>query len=409
MKSSKKNNNNSPKTLYLNDQSLIKDESQLVALEALDNIYQAFKQGTFKKKKIKGVYLWGKVGRGKTRLMDIFYSSMDSDKVLRLHFHHFMKTIHQQLRENTGHSDPLKLIAKKLSRQYHILCFDELFVSDIGDAMLLGKLLQYLFELKVTLIATSNIAAEDLYKNGLQRERFLPAIKSIVLNTQNINLNGLKDHRERTLHKQPIYYLNTKGKNQNLYLLERFQLYSTSVERLLSSTSLNNPSLKKPERNKYFLDTPMFENILGRDIAYIARYQKTICFEFSELCEGPRSHLDYIELASRYQTILVFDIPPLSGQSFERIKARGTEDGSLGSGLVGEREIVLANMDDATRRFIALVDELYDQKVVLFLSSSTPLEKLYTDGSLTFEFQRTRSRLIEMASTEYQQLSSASH
>jgi len=146
----------------------------------------------------------------------------------------------------------------------------------------------------------------------------------------------------------------------------------------------------------------MHVTILGRDIACIARNQRSICFKFSELCEGPRSHLDYIELASRYQTILLFDIPALSGQSFERIKARGTEDGSIGSGLIGEREVVLANMDDATRRFIALVDELYDQKVVLFLSSSTPLEVLYTEGSLTFEFQRTRSRLIEMASTEYQ-------
>ena len=153
----------------------------------------------------------------------------------------------------------------------------------------------------------------------------------------------------------------------------------------------------------------MHETILGRDIVCIARNQKTICFEFSELCEGPRSHLDYIELASRYQTILLFNVPALSGRSFERIKARGTEDGCIGSGLVGEREVVLANMDDATRRFIALVDEFYDQKNVLFLSSSTPLETLYTEGSLTFEFQRTRSRLTEMASTEYQQLSAARH
>jgi len=394
MKSLNKNCNKSPKARYFNDKNLIKDESQLAALETLEHIYQAFKQESFIKQNIKGAYLWGKVGRGKTCLMDIFYHSMNSDNVLRLHFHHFMKTIHQQLRDNSGHADPLKLIAKNLSKKYKILCFDELFVSDIGDAMLLGKLLQYLFELKVTLIATSNIAAEDLYKNGLQRERFLPAIKSIVLNTHNINLNGLNDHRERTLQIQPIYFLHTKLVNQNLYLLERFQLHSTLVEPYLST-----PPMYKP----------MYETILGRDIACIARNQKTICFEFFELCEGPRSHLDYIELASRYQTILLFNIPALSGQSFERIKARGTEDGCIGSGLVGEREVVLANMDDATRRFIALVDELYDQKNALFLSSSTPLEDLYTDGSLTFEFQRTRSRLIEMASTEYLQLSTSMH
>ena len=146
------------------------------------------------------------------------------------------------------------------------------------------------------------------------------------------------------------------------------------------------------------------ETILGRDIPCIAKNNTSICFDFFSLCEGPRSHLDYIELASRYQTILLLNIPPLSGHSYERIKARGTEDGFLGSGKTGEREIVLASKDDATRRFIALVDGLYDQKVILFLSSATSLEALYTQGSLTFEFQRTRSRLIEMASIEYQQL-----
>ena len=399
MKSLSLPNNNSPKTRYLNDQNLVIDESQLVALDALENIYQAFKHGAFRRKEIKGAYLWGKVGRGKTCLMDIFYNSMNSDKVLRLHFHHFMKTIHQQLRENSGQADPLKLIAKNLSKKYEILCFDELFVSDIGDAMLLGKLFQYLFEFKVTLIATSNTAAEDLYKNGLQHGRFLPAIKSIMRHTHNINLNGLKDHRERTLQIQQIYYLNVKDNNQNLYLLERFQLYSAPVNLHLSSPHLDQPSLNQK----------LYETILGRQITCIARSQTTICFAFSELCEGPRSHLDYIELTNRYQTILLFDIPPLSGQSFERIKARGTEDGSIGSGLVGEREIILSNMDDAARRFIALVDELYDQKVVLFLTSSTPLDALYTNGSLTFEFQRTRSRLTEMASTEYQQLSASVH
>jgi cell division protein ZapE len=393
------NSNNSPKTRYLKDQDLVKDDSQLAALEFLENIYQAFKQENLHKKTIKGAYLWGKVGRGKTCLMDIFYHSMRSDKVLRLHFHHFMKSIHKQLLENSGHSDPLKLIAKNLSKKYNILCFDELFVSDIGDAMLLGKLLQYLFEFKVTLIATSNIAAEDLYKDGLQRERFLPAIKSIMLNTYNIHLNGEKDHRERALHIQEIYFLHSKVKNQNLSLLARFQLDSALIEALPSKPMISSP----------YLENDIHETILGRDIACVAQNKTTICFEFSTLCEGPRSHLDYIELAERYQTILVFNIPPLSGHSFERIKARGTEDGCIGSGLVGEREVVLASMDDATRRFIALVDELYDQKVVLFLTSSTPLENLYTEGSLTFEFERTRSRLIEMASMEYQQLSAIRH
>jgi cell division protein ZapE len=159
--------NNSPKTRYLNDKNLVKDDSQLIAFELLDNIYRALKQEISNKSAIKGAYLWGKVGRGKTCLMYIFYHSMNSNKILCLHFHHFMKTIHQQLRQTSGKPDPLKVIAKNLSKKYMILCFDELFVSDIGDAMLLGKLFQYLFELNVTLIANSNIALENLYKNSL--------------------------------------------------------------------------------------------------------------------------------------------------------------------------------------------------------------------------------------------------
>ena len=324
--------------------------------------------------------------------MDIFYHSMQSNQVLRLHFHHFMKEIHQQLKAHAGKADPLKLIAKKLSQQYKILCFDEFFVSDIGDAMLLGKLLQYLFEYKLTLVATSNFPADSLYKNGLQRDRFLPAIKSIMHHTQTINLNGPKDHRKRALQAKPIYFLHAPDSNHNHNLLDQFQL----------TAALH---LSKSMQAQQAIPTGNYETILGRNINYIAKDNHKICFSFRELCEGPRSHLDYIELASRYQTILLFDLPPLSGQSFERIKARGTEDGSIGSGSVGEREVVLANMDDATRRFIALVDELYDRKRMLYLTSATPLDTLYLKGSLVFEFQRTHSRLIEMATEAYQNLS----
>ncbi len=373
---------NSPKARYYQNKSLKNDATQQAALNALEEVYQQFREVRFKRKSIKGIYLWGKVGRGKTCLMDLFYASMPPEKILRLHFHHFMASIHHQLASHSGQTNPLKHIAKSISKRCHILCFDELFVSDIGDAMLLGKLLQYLFEFKVTLISTSNIAAENLYEDGLQRERFLPAIQAILDNTQSIHLSGLKDHRERTLHTEQIYFVHTNEKDLNKYLLDKLQL-EFSASSLISET------------------------ILGRDIPCIARNKTSICFEFSSLCEGPRSHLDYIKLANRYKTILLLDVPPLSGKSYEHIKARGTEDGSIGSGLIGEREVVLASMDDATRRFIALIDELYDQKVVLFLSSSSPLEELYIEGSLTFEFERTRSRLIEMASSEYQQLSIA--
>jgi cell division protein ZapE len=355
---------------------------------------------------VKGIYLWGKVGRGKTFLMDLLVSSLPSKLCKRQHFHHFMQDVHSQLNELAGKTDPLKLIAQSFAKQFKVLCFDEFFVSDIGDAMLLGNLLQFMFELNMVVVSTSNCVPHELYRNGLQRERFLPAIAAIEKHTQVLHLNGLEDHRLRTLtHVENYFQLPNSADLQvalHKELLKRFNLSAFSKSAYHDSNSVIN--------------------VLGRSINYIAKSlegesqkERAICFDFSELCQGARSHFDYVELAKQFNTILLFNVPPMSGQSYERIKARGTEDNgadskrsgskrsvyNVSAGITGEREVVLAPMDDAARRFIALVDECYDGNLNLVISAYVPQSELYNSGTLLFEFERTKSRLVEMASMEY--------
>lgn len=374
----------SPKQQYralVENGSIIEDFAQYSALDALDDLHHQLTNPDEQETNIRGLYLWGKVGRGKTFLMDLFASSIQEGMCLRQHFHHFMASVHRQLADISGHPDPLRLIAESLSKQYKVLCFDEFFVSDIGDAMLLGNLLQYLFELNVVLVATSNSKPDNLYLDGLQRARFLPAIQAIKTHTITLSLSGEDDHRERVLVQKQIYFVHP-----------------------LSSECNSQPIVELLDQYHMPVDRPASIEVLGRDIPYVSRTQQAICFEFSQLCEGPRSHLDYIQLAKMFSIVILINIPLLGGQSYEHIKARGTEDGSVGSGETGERKVVHSNMDDAVRRFIALVDELYACKVKLYLVSEVPLDQLYTEGCLMFEFQRARSRLIEMASAEYQSL-----
>ncbi len=376
----------------VNSSAISYDPAQQEALQALDQLFLElrrtpprksfirFSSNTrFSRAAIQGLYLWGKVGRGKTFLVDLFVQSLNSEKCLRLHFHHFMAMVHYQLNQLGGQPDPLKKVAENLSRQYEVLCFDEFYVSDIGDAMLLGRLMQYLFNFGMILVATSNTPPENLYQDGLQRSRFLPAIEAIRTHTRNVHLSGRQDHRERHQALEEIYFVVTdtkQRKNVTDEILKRHLLPATTdVSRKIS--------------------------ILGRDIPYLSRNHRHICFGFTQLCEGPRSHFDYMELARQFETVVLLDVPPLSGKAYERIKARGTEDGSIGSGVTGEREVVLSRNDDAARRFIALVDELYDQRVRLLLTSEVPLHLLYTQGSLLFEFERARSRLMEMGSSTY--------
>jgi len=382
------------------------DPAQQRAVELLQELYLillSFPKSNNNERKgriIKGVYLWGKVGRGKTFLMDLFVSSLPSSLCKRQHFHHFMQDVYRQLKALSGTREPLQIIAEQFSKQHKVLCFDEFFVSDIGDAMILGSLLQFMFKLNIVVVSTSNCAPDELYRNGLQRVRFLPAIAAIEQYTQSVHLAGEHDHRHRTLiYAQNYFELPDNVKKQNA----------------LHQSLLNKFHLQLPIDDKYgpndFNNSPISNSnirILGRLIHYIAKNNKAenraICFDFSSLCQGPRSHFDYVELAKQFDTLLLFNVPPMSGQAFERIKARGTEDNGANNPATretGEREVVLAPMDDAARRFIALVDECYDCNLNLVITAFVPQTQLYNNGSLLFEFERTKSRLIEMASMEY--------
>ena len=350
------------------------DISQQQAVSELDRLFAEITALPAKANAHRGVYLWGEVGRGKTFLMDLFSQSLPEGLAWRIHFHRFMAWVHQRLHHYAGRKNPLILVAKDIAKKHRLLCFDELFVKDIGDAMLLGTLFDNLFKLNVTLVATSNIEAQQLYRDGLQRNRFLPAIKAIIKHTVSLHLNGDKDHRQRSLQHAPIYF-----EELPLSLLQKLKL-------------------PQPVNSQHNIV------ILGRTIATKGSSGRSLHCSFEQLCEGTRSHLDYIQLAQRYTDVVLTEIPPLSGRSYERIKARGTEEATLTASSTGAREVKLGKKDDAVRRFISLVDEFYERKVNLYLVSETPLESLYTEGSLTFEFKRTQSRLTEMASHEYLQL-----
>ncbi|WP_076539154.1 cell division protein ZapE [Shewanella sp. UCD-KL21] len=299
---------------------------------------------------VKGLYLWGGVGRGKTYLMDTFFDALPTDKKLRAHFHRFMHQLHHDLGELDGVQDPLITIANKMAQQYNIICFDEFFVSDITDAMLLGTLFQHLFKEGVALVATSNIIPDDLYKNGLQRARFLPAIALINQNCEILNVDSGIDYRLRTLEQAEIYH---------------YPLDEQADTNLLSYFAQLAPE------SEVFTDAIEIE---GREVNIRQQSQGVLLANFRDLCDGPRSQRDYMEVARLYHTVL------LSGLE------------QMGSATTG---------DDIARRFLAMVDEFYERNVKLIISAEVSLEDIYTDGLLSFEFRRCRSRLIEMQSHDY--------
>jgi cell division protein ZapE len=379
----------SPSVRYQNliaQHSLNFDSAQTQALTAFDELHKVLSNPVTNEKVAgKGVYLWGGVGRGKTFLMDILVASLPKPLCLRQHFHHFMRDVHGELSRLAGTQDPLKVIAFNLKAQYHVLCFDEFFVNDIGDAMLLGRLMMYLFDEKMIVVTTSNCEPTELYKDGLQRDNFIPAIQAIYSHMQVLQLAGLTDHRLRGATYSNSTKNNDTLKNYNV------QLNTKNSDAIISGwyEKLN------------LIINPGKIDILGRAIQYQGLFKKHIVFDFNDLCLGPRSHFDYIEIAKQFSVIVLLNVPELGGAVGEHIKARGTEDGSVGSGSTGERQVMLAPMDDGARRFIALIDELYDQKIKLYLTCYVPLNRLYTQGSLDFQFERARSRLIEMGSEEY--------
>ncbi|MDB6047404.1 MAG: AFG1-like ATPase [Pseudomonas sp.] len=299
---------------------------------------------------VKGLYFWGGVGRGKTYLVDTFFEALPFKEKVRTHFHRFMKRVHEEMKTLNGEKNPLVIIAKRFSDEARVICFDEFFVSDITDAMILGTLMEELFKNGVTLVATSNIVPDGLYKDGLQRARFLPAIALIKLNTDIVNVDSGVDYRLRHLEQAELFH---------------FPLDEAAEESLRKSFRALTPECTQAIKD----DVLMIEN---REIRAMLTCDDVAWFNFRELCDGPRSQNDYIELGKIFHAVLISGVEQMSVKT-----------------------------DDIARRFINMVDEFYDRNVKLIISAEVELKDLYTGGRLNFEFQRTLSRLLEMQSHEF--------
>ncbi|MEM6819411.1 MAG: cell division protein ZapE [Pseudomonadota bacterium] len=299
---------------------------------------------------VKGLYLWGSVGRGKTFLMDLFVSTFDASVVERKHFHRFMSEIHEALGAIEHEQDPLDSVAKAIANESRVLCLDEMHVNDIGDAMILGRLFEKLFAQNMTLITTSNIPPSGLYEDGLQRARFLPAIALMETHCEVLELGGNRDYRLELLSTGETYHVCKEG-------CEAWA--AARLKQLAGTAQIGDLSI----------------SVLNRDIALLGRAPGMAWFSFPAICETARSQLDYISLSKRLHTVLISSVPILDDTD-----------------------------NNAARRFIMLVDEFYDRQVNLLLCAQVPANQLYTGKKLAFEFQRTVSRLIEMQSSEYHAL-----
>jgi len=297
---------------------------------------------------LRGVYLWGGVGRGKTMLMDMFYDSLPAELAERTHFYRFMRAVHAQLRRIKQRTEPLDTVAERLAARIRVLCLDEFFVSDIADAMILAGLFEGLFRRGVTLVTTSNIPPQELYRDGLQRQRFLPAIELLQQHLDIVHLDGDVDYRLRQLQRAPTY-LDSTSPEAAAHLRERFAA--------LAGGSAAGPVTLLVE------DRPIKARATGAGLVW---------FEFNDICEGPRSQNDYIELARVYHTVFISNIPLFS----------------------------TAN-ENAARRFIMLIDEFYDRNVNIVVSAAAAPESLYHGERLRVEFLRAASRLVEMQTQQY--------
>lgn len=368
------------------------DRAQHPALRELDRIHAALldppKRGLFdgllgkKPPAPIGLYLWGGVGRGKTFLIDLFYDALPFEDVAsegrtdaplplggrgggrsqsgrwgegsngprkrRTHFHRFMREVHAQLRAHAGERDPLVTIARDWGRQLRVLVLDEFFVNDIGDAMLLGRLLEHLFAEGVALVTTSNTEPRHLYKDGLQRERFLPAIAQIEKHCRVLYLDSVHDYRLRALTRSPVYRTPLDAQS-DAWLAQRWHDLTATCPH---------------EQGPWVIE--------GREIPVRGLAEGHAWFDFAALCEGPRAASDYIEIAAECHTVLVGGIPSFDGLN-----------------------------DDPARRFVHLIDELYDRHVNLVCTAFAPPPALYAGNKLAHAFERTASRLIEMQSAEY--------
>jgi cell division protein ZapE len=353
----------------IDQQGFTLDAAQLNAAQRLQECFLALKEGK-RRLPIKGVYLWGPVGRGKTWLMDRFYDSL-TVPARRQHFHHFMRWVHMRLFQLTGTANPLQALARELSKEVRVLCFDELFVTDIGDAIILGSLLQVMFKEGVVLVATSNQPPEQLYAKGHNRERFEPAIVAINRYMAVVAVDGGEDHRLHPGQLHQRYWVTQPGKH-------------SALGSVFEQLSTGEPCSSEPV-------------IFGhRSVNAIRHNDNVLWCRYGDLCEQPLAAMDFIDLCDRFSTILLSEVPALSAKQREGKIARGTED-AVEQVVAGDRELPqLSVHDDGVRRFIALVDECYDRRVPLYIEAQVPLEALYTEGYLAFAFRRTLSRLQEM-------------
>ncbi len=341
------------------DQSRLQEDSrQRQALERLQDLFERlagprrrlFARLRRDKTPVTGIYLHGPVGRGKTMIMDLFADSLRvaDIAVKRLHFHRFMDQAHQRLKDLEGRRDPLKQIASDMAGRYRVLCFDEFHVSDIGDAMILGELLKALFARGLTMVATSNTAPEDLYAEGLQRARFVPAIQAIRQHCEVITLDSAEDYRLRELVRHPTWLAPQSA--------ESLAELDAEFQALAAGETISKAPLA----------------IRGRQIQPRQRAGSVAWFDFDTLCRGHRSSADYIDLSRRFSTLIIQDVPKL-----------GDDD------------------SNAVRRFIHLVDECYDHAVKLIIAAAVPIVEVYRGQRLAQPFERTVSRLIEMQSRDY--------
>ncbi len=347
----------------LYEQSLAKrgfvsDPSQWRAVERLQQLfeewtaYKARRSNALKRLLVKpppprGVYLWGAVGRGKSFLMDSFYLCVPLVRKRRVHFHHFMREIHRELNELKGTVDPLAVAAERTARRYRLICFDEFHVSDIADAMILGRYLEKVMDFGVQFVMTSNYHPDQLYPNGLQRERFLPAIEVLKARLDVVAVDGGTDYRRLKMEQLRVYHTGPGAEAEIARIFEE---------------------LKDVEEEKHPLD------VEGRRIPYRKRAGGLVWFDFSVLCGGNRSYADYVDLARRFHSVLLTGVPKLSPKNA-----------------------------DAARRFTWLVDVFYDDRVKLFVAAEGQPDELFPEGDNSAEFARTASRLTEMQSAQYLQ------
>jgi cell division protein ZapE len=342
----------------LRERGFVADEAQRAAVERLQQYYDDWiefkRQRSNGLKKLflrpavpRGVYLWGGVGRGKSFLMDAFYLTVPVKRKVRLHFHEFMRGVHREIRAVSGEADPLDHVARRIAARYRLICFDEFHVSDVADAMILYRLLLRLFEHGTSFVMTSNYEPSTLYPDGLHRDRILPAIALIQEKMDVMNVDAGVDYRRRTLAQLRTYITPIVAATHD-------ELRS-AFDRL-ADTAEQKPVL----------------NIENREIRAVALAGTVVWFDFQALCGTPRSQNDYLDLADRFQTVIVSDVPRMSPRQASE-----------------------------ARRFTWLVDVLYDHKVKLILSAQCPADELYTQGPMSNEFFRTVSRLMEMQSREY--------